>query len=412
VLLALILIIFFLFCYLMLIFFAKKEFDIFYVYLLPWILSLITFVISINYSPSFDFFTLIGIEELVWQSVLYLLGINSLFLASIVLGMRFRFLRKETNIIRYRPKLIYYILLLIAILSFIYDFSTNLETYFSPVSIYELRTNSDEESSRLFASLYFYLSLICFPVSIWLMMSKGINFIRVIPVALLFVSALANLSKFIILFIVAYWVVNVFIDSGQFYINKKRSTRFGLRLFGFLLLIIISVTAFRSQNKTSDTKLVPTLFAYFGGYIPSFSDFYFEKSTCNLSTEPSFKGYDRVSSRFGNQTFAGIYRISNQLGLASNGASVHYTGVFNVYTLYRDVITDFGVFGSYVFMSCLGFFFGILRVNLNKKSFIGLHIITLIGVFLFFTLFYSIFGFSFFYLVLFVSPTLIKKVKE
>jgi oligosaccharide repeat unit polymerase len=200
-----------------------------------------------------------------------------------------------------------------------------------------------------------------------------------------------------------------FLKQDKFYLDRNRIRKIGGRILLIVFVSFIFITSFRPTNNKDEERSVSVIFhAYIGGYLPSFSNYFVEQKNKNLSTEPSYENYDKVKFRFGNQTFAGFYRIMNQLGFSDYGSTVHYSGFFNVYSFWRDLIQDFGLYGSGIFTIFLGFIIGVLTRNLNRYSFVGLNILTLTGVYLSFTLFYSVTGFSFFYMVLILPPFLLK----
>ncbi|MEI6881430.1 MAG: O-antigen polymerase [Bacteroidota bacterium] len=394
------------------VFFLKQNSTIIKIFLYPWIFSIVSFLLIYLYIPSYDFFKLLKIDNVELSAVYYLIILNTVFLGSILCGVNVKILPEKKSIKNYSPNSLYYLFLVILIIAFIFDFTTNIQSYFSPLSVYELRI-SDDVSSRLSQNIYFYFSLICFPVSIFLIFKNGFSFLRLIPVILLFIAAISNLSKFIILFMVSYCICMFFLKQDNFFPKREQIRKIGLRFLVIVFISFIFITSFRTTNNKDEDKPVLVIFhAYLGGYLPSFSTYFVEYSNKFLSTEPSYENYDKAKSRFGNQTFAGFYRIMNQLGFADFGSTVHYSGLFNVYSFWRDLIQDFGLYGTGLFTSFLGFIIGILHRNLNKFSFTGLNILTLIGVYMSFTLFYSITGFSFFYFVLIFPSFLLKKIHK
>jgi oligosaccharide repeat unit polymerase len=391
------------------VFFFNRHSKIIKIFLYPWIVSIVSFLFIFLYYPSYEFFNLLKLDNIDLSAVYFLIIFITVFLGSILIGINVEILPKKRSINNYYPNSLFYLCLAILIIAFIFDFIANIQSYFSPLSVYELRS-SDDVSSRLSQNIYFYFSLTCFPVSIFLIFKNGLSFLRLIPVILLFISAITNLSKFIILFMVSYCICMFLFKQDNFYLNRNQITKIGRRILVIVFISFTFITSLRTTNNKDDDKPVLVIFhAYLGGYVPSFSNYFVEYNNKILSTEPSYENYDKAKSRFGNQTFAGFYRIMKQLGFTDFGSTVHYSGLFNVYSFWRDLIQDFGLYGTGLFISFLGFIIGIVSRNLNKFSFTGLNILTLLGVYMSFTLFYSIAGFSFFYIVLILPPFLLKK---
>ena len=407
---AIILLLYLIFLLYVIVVFFNQHSPIIKIFLFPWIISIASFLLIFLFDSSYNFFNILYLDNIEWSTVYYLIILNTIFLSSILCGMNIKILPNKKSIENYSPNSLYYVFLSISIIVFILDFITNIQSYLSPLTVYEIRT-SEEVSLRLTQNIYFYFSLICFPVSIWLIFKNGFSFFRALPVLLLFISAITSLSKFIILFMVSYCICMFFLNYDNFIINRDKIRKIGYRILFTVFISFLVITSTRvSNNEKNDNSVLVIAHAYLGGYLPSFSNYFVEYKNETLSTEPSYTNYENAKSRFGNQTFAGFYRIMNQLGFTDFGSSVHYSGLFNVYSFWRDLIQDFGLNGSGVFTALFGFIIGIVSRNLNKNSFAGQNIFTLLGVYLSFTLFYSITGFSFFYMVLILPPFMLKKL--
>jgi oligosaccharide repeat unit polymerase len=169
----------------------------------------------------------------------------------------------------------------------------------------------------------------------------------------------------------------------------------------------------RSQNDLAiggadKAKLSRVIYAYATGYIPAFDGFYLEYKSGNVTTAPTNPDYDASHQRFGSQTFAAVYRLLAQMKILKQSASNRYEGVsFNVYTIYRDLITDFGVVGSLASVSVVAFMVTYVKRCLWMKKAWAIIFMALLITQMEFTLIYSLFGFIFYPMILLLSPTLV-----
>jgi oligosaccharide repeat unit polymerase len=309
---------------------------------------------------------------------------------------------------------LYKFLIYLVIVFFSIELVVNFKNFISPSNLYELRTQEEAEGS-FFSLVSVYLSIFVFPISIWQITSGKKKILNTIPILVLLIIAFVNLSKYLIIFIFIFWVLHIILGVSGIYkniINFKP-----LIIKGVILISVVSslITIMRLNGKEENSKKVsffPIIFTYTSGYIPSFGNFYDEYSTnTTLSTMPSYENYQNVKNRFGNQTFAGFYRLMQKLKIVKYGATVHYEGLFNVYTFYRDLITDFGIKVTYMICFLIGIITGLLNKLLNRENPIHLIYITIITTILVFTLTYSLFGFTFIFLMLFSPKILIQKTK-
>ncbi|MCR8967471.1 O-antigen polymerase [Streptococcus zalophi] len=108
-------------------------------------------------------------------------------------------------------------------------------------------------------------------------------------------------------------------------------------------------TLFLTGRSTSRT-LFQSISTYIGGSIQHFNQFI---------QDPPAK-----SPIFGNETLTPVLNFLNQLGIIDYQNTVHLefrrlgVTIGNVYTFFRRPIQDFGLLGMYVFVICVGVFFG------------------------------------------------------
>jgi oligosaccharide repeat unit polymerase len=363
-----------------------------------------------------DLYILAEIDSISDRTSIFLVNANTLIFLGYFLINRIKITSKQkvTTICNYKPVFLYKFLIYLVIVFFSIELVVNFKNFISPSNLYELRTQEEAEGS-FFSLVSVYLSIFVFPISIWQITSGKKKILNTIPILVLLIIAFVNLSKYLIIFIFIFWVLHIILGVSGIYkniINFKP-----LIIKGVILISVVSslITIMRLNGKEENSKKVsffPIIFTYTSGYIPSFGNFYDEYSTnTTLSTMPSYENYQNVKNRFGNQTFAGFYRLMQKLKIVKYGATVHYEGLFNVYTFYRDLITDFGIKVTYMICFLIGIITGLLNKLLNRENPIHLIYITIITTILVFTLTYSLFGFTFIFLMLFSPKILIQKTK-
>ncbi len=387
-----------------------------FVFYLIWGFSLLMYLIGKCFNQINDLYILAEIDSISDRTSIFLVNANTLIFLGYFLINRIKITSKQkvTTICNYKPVFLYKFLIYLVIVFFSIELVVNFKNFISPSNLYELRTQEEAEGS-FFSLVSVYLSIFVFPISIWQITSGKKKILNTIPILVLLIIAFVNLSKYLIIFIFIFWVLHIILGVSGIYkniINFKP-----LIIKGVILISVVSslITIMRLNGKEENSKKVsffPIIFTYTSGYIPSFGNFYDEYSTnTTLSTMPSYENYQNVKNRFGNQTFAGFYRLMQKLKIVKYGATVHYEGLFNVYTFYRDLITDFGIKVTYMICFLIGIITGLLNKLLNRENPIHLIYITIITTILVFTLTYSLFGFTFIFLMLFSPKILIQKTK-
>lgn len=152
---------------------------------------------------------------------------------------------------------------------------------------------------------------------------------------------------------------------------------FVLFLIMFVLLCISFISrgmSFESDNDAIISRIIEFSLSYSSGHLYAFSywftQYYDYLLDLNFMTELNGIGF---------YTFLFIYDF---LGLAINIPTgvynEYYNGLLvttNIYTIHRGLLSDFGIFGSLIFSTFLGFFLNYIfyRVNIGKSN--SLHFI-------------------------------------
>lgn len=141
--------------------------------------------------------------------------------------------------------------------------------------------------------------------------------------------------------------------------SLKMTTRAILVIFGFIVLIAISFLS-RGLQDIDDIGILFSnlriLFAtYFFTHIYGFSDWF----TAYTGGRAAFN-YDTSHYYFGFYTFTAIFEMFGSDKVTSQGVYDEffmYTDLLesNIYTIFRGMIMDFGIFGALVFMLLNGF---------------------------------------------------------
>lgn len=380
-----------------------------------WLFSLIMYLFGKCFVQINNLYVLLGIDLISDDTCFFLIITNLLTYLGYFLVSKIRLTKNLNSQIDYlyKPRFIYKLTIYFIVFFFLLELFINFRSFISPSSLYELRTQEKEVGS-IYSLISVYLSILVLPISIWQITIRKAKLFNWIPIIVLLIIAIVNLSKYLILFIFIYWIVNIILGERSIYKNKINFKPLIIKSVFFISFLSLLITIMRptpNNNNSEEISFFPIIFTYTSGYIPSFSNFYDEYvNNITITTMPSYEEYSKVKNRFGNQTFAGFYRFMQQLKIVKYGATVHYEGLFNVYTFYRDLITDFGVKLTYF----ICFFIGVLTSLLNKllirNNPIHLIYITILTTVLVFTLTYSLFGFTFIFIML-ISPKIYIKKK-
>lgn len=385
-----------------------------FLFYLIWGFSLSMYLLGKCFVQINDLYILVGIDVISYQTSIFLVVTNTLIYAGYFVINKIKLSNKLYNVRNnlYTPRFIYKLTIYLVIIFFLIELFVNFRSFISPSNFYELRTQEKEEGS-VYSLISVYLSMLVLPVSIWQITIGRTKIFNWVPIIVLLITAIVNLSKYLIIFIFIYWVINIILGNSSIYRNKINVKPLLIKAVIFISLISTLITIMRPSAKkdnSQEVSFLPVIFTYTSGYIPSFSNFYDEySSNLTLSTMPSYENYIKVENRFGNQTFAGFYRLMQQLKIVKYGATVHYEGLFNVYTFYRDLITDFGIQVTYIICFFIGLVTSIFNKLLNRNNPIHLIYITIITTILVFTLTYSLFGFTFIFIMLLSPQIYIKK---
>ncbi len=394
----------------------SKDVNPLFIFYFTWAISFILYVISYYNYDIYNLYKLLEIDTISNSTILFIINANLLIYLGYFIVNFLMINKKNENHSQYNFPInfFYYFTIKIAFLFFVADIILNTKNYFSIGSLYEIRNEIDFEGS-VFASVAIYLSLIALPVSIWQITKKNKNYLNWIPLLIITISSIVDLSKYLLIFTFVYWLSFLMLIKNDNYINKLNFKYILLRALIILSTISIIITALRlnqSVNKSDNIGAFPIIFTYTSGYIASFSNYFEEYNSnsthSNVSTNPTDINYNNTKNRFGNQTFSGLYRILNQLGIVKYPSSVHYEGMFNVYTFYRDLISDFGINGTYFICFFIGAITTFINKILNRGNPVHIIYITLITTILVFTITYSLFGFTFIFFM-FLSPKLFLK---
>ncbi|MFV8374697.1 O-antigen polymerase [Flavobacterium sp. LB1P71] len=387
-----------------------------FLFYLIWGFSLMMYLVGTCFVQINNLYILVGIDVISYETSTFLILTNALIYLGYFLINKIKITNKLHNVTNnsYNPSFIYSLTIYLVVVFFLIELFVNFRSFISPSNLYELRTQEKEEGS-FYSLISVYLSIFVLPVSIWQITIGRTKIFNWIPIVVLLIIAIVNLSKYLIIFIFIYWVINMILGGNSIYKNKINFKPLLIKAVIFISLISSLITIMRPSAKKDNSEEVsffPIIFTYTSGYIPSFSNFYDEYSTNSTpSTMPSYENYSKVKNRFGNQTFAGFYRLMQQLKIVKYGATVHYEGLFNVYTFYRDLITDFGIQVTYLICFFIGLLTSLFNKLLNRNNPIHLIYITIITTILVFTLTYSLFGFTFVFVMLLSPQIYIQKTK-
>jgi oligosaccharide repeat unit polymerase len=294
----------------------------------------------------------------------------------------------------------------------IYQQAPDLRSYLTNgQSIREKLTDITAENTSWLAATATYAALAVIPVAgIYWLRRRKIWWWMIIPILSVGLLALLSIGKFLFIFLgLTFLNMALYQRATNSVSHFRRGPIFAAIALTFCSFIVVTELRNRTDSaveKEAHSGLLFTLYQYGTGYVPAFGGFYDEYLRGDLSTFPTNPDYSADNGRPGNQTFSGIYRLLAQTGLLKQSASSHYEGTFNVYTMHRDLIMDFGVPGSLAAMFLIGSSITLFCRLCDKRKAESVILLSLLTTQMEFTLIYSLFGFLFYPMLLAVSPIL------
>ncbi len=287
----------------------------------------------------------------------------------------------------------------------------DLRSYLSSArAIREQLTETTSRTSGL-AALATYAALIVIPVgAIYWLRRRRIRWWMIVPVLSVTLLALLSIGKFLFIFL-GLTFLNLAWYQRVAQPTRRTSRGSILAVVAAIFCSFFVITELRTHSDDGTERpprsgLVFTLYDYATGYVPAFDRYYGEYLAGEVTTSPTIADYSPGSGRPGNQTFSGIYRLMSQLGLVTQSASNRYEGSFNVYTIHRDLIMDFGVPGSLALTFLTGFSMTLFYRLCDWRNVSSIILLALLTTQMEFSLIYSLFGFIFYPVLLVVSPLL------
>lgn len=224
-----------------------------------------------------------------------------------------------------------------------------------------------ERIGRLASYSYTFMQTIAYVFSYIFLYNKIIAGKRhcakyLLPVLLLLPYIILSTGRTSFIYLIMVWIV----VGSCFYMQKKSwKPRYvfkiiGIGLGGMALFLLLFVLAGSFKSNTIMENAWKTISFYAGLSIPSL-DWYFTEFN------PPTNEY------FGEHVFFGIYGVLNRINPSipdfyapwSEFATFNHTGG-NVYTIIRRYHQDFGYFGLFFMMFCLGAFYSFLFLRLNN----------------------------------------------
>jgi oligosaccharide repeat unit polymerase len=294
----------------------------------------------------------------------------------------------------------------------IYQQAPDLRSYLTNgQSIREKLTDITAENTSWLAATATYAALAVIPVAgIYWLRRRKIWWWMIIPILSVGLLALLSIGKFLFIFLGL-----TFLNMALYQRATNSASRFRHGpIFVAVAVIFCSffvITELRNRTdvaveEEAHSGLLFTLYHYATGYVPAFGVFYDEYLRDEVSTSPVNPDYSEKNAYPGNQTFSGIYRLLGLIGLLKRSASNRYEGTFNVYTIHRDLIMDFGTAGNLVAFFLIGFSVTLFFRLCDRSKASTVVLLSLLTTQMEFTLIYSLFGFLFYPLLLLFCPIL------
>ena len=221
-----------------------------------------------------------------------------------------------------------------------------------------------------------------------------------------------NVITFFLSGIVMYYILDL-------KINNRKSIQFKLiiKIVALICLLVIFFSNIRGiVGRKNDSNLIDYVTSYFGGSIELF-DLYMQNPI-------------EKSNIFGKETFYGINKFLYDVGIIKESYSINLefrsvNGIVigNVYTAYRQMLQDFGIFGMIICQALIAiimnkYYFKIMMKSVANEIDISLIFYCMIIYVLFFHSFYESLlsavisvNFLITYFLLYVVKFILKKIK-
>ena len=167
-----------------------------------------------------------------------------------------------------------------------------------------------------------------------------------------------------------YFLIYVFVLWGFFQYKSEHTVNKAVKLIFKKAVIVFTFSCFLFYllgyftSKTTNISIVEMLLGYTG--YQNFTLDYYLNNECN-----------KLCSPIGPETFYGIRSTLYSFGIIDNWVKGNLRFVevqngqsTNIYTAIRRIISDFSLFGSYIYFFTLGVFYGVLhkKVNINIEN--------------------------------------------
>ena len=315
-----------------------------------------------------------------YYGLLYILLLNFFFvLGAIILPMKSTNQQTQRNLANKRVKKILIVLLFLALgnpIMAILQNGFDLTSFFSIESWLEMGSEMSESryaetQNVTFLSqillIFMYLAAL-FGGYCYVLCNKRLKFLCImefLPSVLVSITqgVKLNLVTSVFLFFIGI-VVSSFANGKSIIINYKKLVGISVSSFVFLL-ILYSAMIFRigEVNENAISIVNQKVSSYTFGHIPCFDIWFSEKRS------------DDSSLKLGLRTF---YAISNSLGIEKRELGVYqeritfgkddFEGESNVFTAFRAVVDDFGLYGSLLFMLIIGYISQLLFYDVQRWS--------------------------------------------
>jgi oligosaccharide repeat unit polymerase len=176
--------------------------------------------------------------------------------------------------------------------------------------------------------------------------------------------AVTQSSKWALFLCVTFFCAGLLLyrlSAGTLYLFKKANVK--PLILCALILILIATASFMSRglytiddNKDMANALVEHYASYCCGHVYAFSDWF----SFRIGTHAGLN-YIHEGITFGYYTFAALFRAMGSHKVVPDGIFDDYYShgdllLGNIFTMFRGLVTDFGIAGSLLFMIVLGYF--------------------------------------------------------
>lgn len=305
-----------------------------------------------------------GISSLVFEVksdavLFYVAAVISLALVFGKIGFQIKIKSFEINLINIEKNKIFFLIL------FLLSSALNIQQLLVSFSIDDPVTTKNiltevalesADSGSPFMTLIYVIGFVSVFIAAKLHVTKGFNYYCALVIGCLIIPSILSFSRLQLVVNTSIYFF-AYVNYGKF--ESKDLQKIAVKFILVLIAVFLIIMALRFQDNEGNV-LEAIVYYIFGGFAALSLDFN------ELINNSYIKG----------NTFYGLNAWLFKLGIIEELPSIHLAfkeiglGYTNVYTGYRHLIVDYGIYGSLIFIVILSLISSIAYANKKKDSMI------------------------------------------